>query len=107
MRYLPLLFVFWLLFLLGGVLTIWVRQKNAPTQIKACVSREVVSLQDHYLAVKAMPSNYRLLEKDLLWDVKSPKRPDRTLFLGKYLGCSLRAGDPVMLDDLRDAPEIK
>jgi hypothetical protein len=98
MRHLLLLpVVLWFIFLLWGVLVIEERRKSAPALSDACSSREAKSLEDSYVAIHDMPSNYRLFVKDLLWDSK----------LGKHLGCSVRAGDPVKLSDLRYAPKIQ
>jgi hypothetical protein len=59
-----------------------------------------------YVAAHDLPVNYRIGRVDLRWDSGVEGAPDPIRFVGKFMGCALRAGQPVMSADLREAPEF-
>ncbi len=106
--------ILWLSFL--GLGSFWMEKHpkslvpRLPARVTGanpCSPNDIKRARDHFSSLRDMVVNHRILETDLNWGEQSGQRLDRNLFLGKYLACPVRAGDPLVLEELWALPLVR
>jgi hypothetical protein len=78
-----------------------------PGRSGECAAREDKMHLDHFAARRKMPVNYRIGANDLAWESGTGKSLAKSDFVGRYTGCPVDIGDPVIPTELEPQPAVK
>jgi hypothetical protein len=108
-----LLAIAWFLVLVGG--SLWMESRKAaprqsvspPTIANGCLSVKAKETLEYFSSNRDLAVNQRIVEADLNWSGRSNQSIQPKQFLGKYLACAVHSSEPVVLRELRDAPQVR